>query len=136
MVPSISTLTPSRANAGRIGTRSFGFVSSIVMSLEVMAARPIRLPTSMWSGAIRHSPPPSESTPWMRRTLDSIPSICAPSETRKRQRSWTCGSQAAFPITVSPGVRTAAMIVFSVAITLASSRKMCSPRRPPGACSS
>ena len=75
----------------------------------------------------------SESTPWMRRTFDSIPSICAPSETRKRQRSWTCGSQAALPITVSPGVSTAAMTVFSVAITLASSRKMCSPRRPPSA---
>ncbi len=31
------------------------------------------------------------------------PLICAPSETRKRQRSWTCGSQAAFEIIVSPG---------------------------------
>ena len=48
----------------------------------------------------------------------------APSETRKRQRSWTCGSQAALPITVSPGVSTAAMTAFSVAITLASSRKI------------
>ena len=85
----------------------------------------------MWSGPIRHSPPASAWTPWMRSTFDSIPSICAPSETRKRQRSWTCGSQAALPITVSPGVSTAAMTAFSVAITLASSRKMCSPRRPP-----
>ena len=50
----------------------------------------------------RHEPPPSCSTPWMRSTFDSIPSISAPSETRKRQRSWTCGSQAALPITVSP----------------------------------
>ena len=32
-----------------------------------------------------------------------MPSIRAPSETRKRQRSWTCGSQAALPIVVSPG---------------------------------
>ena len=66
----------------------------------------------------------------MRSTFDSIPSIRAPSETRKRQRSWMCGSQAALPITVSPGVSTAAMTVFSVAITLASSRKIFLPRRP------
>ena len=90
----------------------------------------MKLPTSMCSGATRHEPPPSCVTPWMRRTFDSIPSICAPSETRKRQRSWTCGSQAAFPITVSPSASTAAMTTFSVAITLASSRKTDLPRSP------
>ena len=56
--------------------------------------------------------------------------MSAPSETRKRQRSWTCGSHAALPITVSPSARTAAMTAFSVAITLGSSRKTCLPRRP------
>jgi hypothetical protein len=67
----------------------------------------------------------------MRRTFDSTPSISAPSELRKRQRSWTCGSQAALPITVSPGVSAAAIKAFSVAITLASSRKMLLPRNEP-----
>ena len=62
-----------------------------------------------------------------------MPSICAPSETRKRQRSWTCGSQAALPITVSPSASTAAMTTFSVAITLASSRKIGVPRSRGGA---
>ena len=52
-----------------------------------------------------------------------MPSMSAPSETRKRQRSCTCGSQAALPIVVSPGASAAAMTMFSVAITLASSRK-------------
>jgi hypothetical protein len=52
----------------------------------------------------------------------------APSETRNRHRSWTCGSQAALPITVSPSARTAAISTFSVAITLASSRKISLPR--------
>ena len=98
------------------------------MSLPVAAARPMKLPTSMCSGATRQSPPCSSVTPWMRSTFDSIPSIWAPSETRKRQRSWTCGSQAAFPITVSPSASTAAMTTFSVAITLASSRKIDFPR--------
>ena len=64
----------------------------------------MKLPTSMCSGPIRHSPPRELSTPSMRRTFDSIPSMSAPSVTRKRQRSWMCGSQAALPITVSPGV--------------------------------
>ena len=109
---------------------SRGWTASIVRSLFVTAARPMKLPTSMCSGAIVHSPPCSRSTPWMRRTFDSMPSIWAPSETRKRQRSCTCGSQAAFPIVVSPGVRTAAITAFSVAITLASSRKISAPRSP------
>ena len=69
----------------------------------------------------------------MRSTFEPIPSISAPSETRKRQRSWTCGSQAAFAITVSPGASTAAMTAFSVAITLASSRKIGVAAQPVGA---
>ena len=102
---------------------------SIVTSPPVTAARPMKLPTSMWSVPI-DSPPPSRSTPLMRSTFDPMPSICAPSETRKRQRSWTCGSHAALPITVSPGVVTAAITAFSVPITLASSRKTGAPRSP------
>ena len=72
------------------------------MSPPVTAAIPMKLPTSMCSGAIRHSPPRRLGTPQIRSTFDSIPSMSAPSETRKRQRSWTCGSHAALPITVSP----------------------------------
>jgi hypothetical protein len=57
-----------------------------------------------------------------------MPSMRAPSEPRNRHRSWTCGSHAALPITVVPGVSTAAMTTFSVAMTLASSRKIDAPR--------
>ena len=105
---------------------------SIVTSPPVIAASPMKLPTSMWSGPIFHSAPCSDSTPVIRKTLDSMPSICAPSATRKRQRSCTCGSQAALPITVSPGVSAAAINAFSVAMTLASSRKMLRPRSRAG----
>ncbi len=55
----------------------------------------MKLAASMCSEPIVCSPPCSRSTPSIRRTFEPIPSICAPSETRKRQRSWTCGSQAA-----------------------------------------
>ena len=50
-----------------------------------------------------------------------------------RQRSWTCGSQAAFPITVSPGVSAAAMRAFSVAMTDGSSMKTRAALSPEGA---
>ena len=109
-------------------SRSSASTSSIVRSPPVTAARPMKLPTSMWSGAIRHSPPPRPRRPRCAARSSRCPRSRAPSSTRKRQRSWTCGSQAALPITVSPSARTAAMIVFSVAITLASSRKTCAPR--------
>ena len=59
-----------------------------------------------------------------------MPWMSAPSEPRKRQRSCTCGSQAALPIVVSPCASAAAMTMFSVAITLASSRKTFAPRTP------
>ena len=122
-----------RAGRTRAGSRAgrAGSTPSIVRSPPVTAARPMKLPTSMCSGAIAPvAAARARSTPSMRSTFDSIPSIRAPSETRKRQRSWTCGSQAALPITVSPSASTAAMTAFSVAITLASSRKIGLPREP------
>ena len=105
-------------------------MSSIVTSPPVTAASPMKLATSMCSGAMRQSPPPRRWTPSIRRTFEPTPSMRAPSEPRKRQRSWTCGSQAALPMIVSPAAIDAAMTAFSVAITLASSRKIARPRSP------
>src|SRR3954452_123210 len=62
-----------------------------------------------------------------------MPSIPAPMFTSMRARSWTCGSQAALPMTVEPGVRAAASSAFSVAMTDGSSMKKSPARRPPGA---
>ena len=129
--PPSSSCTPSRSKAGTIGHRSSWTIASIVMSPPVTAAMPMKLPTSMWSGPIVCSPPPSRDTPVIRRTFEPMPSISAPSETRKRQRSWTCGSQAALEIMVRPGASVAAMIAFSVPITDASSRCTCAPRSEP-----
>ena len=56
-----------------------------------------------------------------------MPSMRAPSSTRNRARSCTCGSPAAFITTVRPGAVTAAIRAFSVAVTEASSRKMSAP---------
>src|SRR3989442_1783119 len=60
----------------------------------------------------------------MVNVLLPMPSIAAPNDTRKRARSWTCGSDAALRRTVVPGARTAAINAFSVPVTLGSSRKI------------
>ena len=61
-----------------------------------------------------------------------MPSMPAPMLTSIRARSWTCGSHAALPMTVSPGVRAAASSAFSVAMTDGSSMKTSPARRPIG----
>ena len=133
-VPPISTWTPSRANAGRIETRSCGLASSIVMSPPVTAARPMKLATSMCSGAIRYSPPPSRSTPSMRSTfeLDALD----PRAERDEEAAEVLDVRLAGGVPDHRLARrraTAAMTAFSVAITLASSRKTCVPRQAVGA---
>ncbi len=67
----------------------------------------------------------------MRSWFVPMPLIRAPSVLRKRHRPWTCGSLAAFRITVSPSASTAAITVFSVPVTLISSRKTSVPRKRP-----
>ena len=60
----------------------------------------------------------------LRTILGPRQPILAPREARKRQTSWTCGSLAALPMTVSPSASTAAITAFSVPVTLASSRNI------------
>ena len=64
-----------------------------------------------------------------------MPWMSAPIFTSMRARSCTCGSQAALPITVVPGVSAAAISTFSVAITDGSSMNTSVGRRPRGALS-
>ena len=59
-----------------------------------------------------------------------MPWMSAPIFTSMRARSCTCGSQAALPITVVPGVSAAAISAFSVAITDGSSMNTSVGRRP------
>ena len=62
-----------------------------------------------------------------------MPSMRAPIATSRRARFCTCGSEAALRIVVVPCVSAAAISMFSVAITLASSMKKSQARRPFGA---
>src|ERR1043166_8377604 len=95
----------------------------------VTAARPMRLPTSMWSGPISNSQPWSGRPPSMTYWLVPTPSMPAPIAFRQRARSCTCGSAAALRSTVRPRAATAPIRAFSVPVTLGSSRKMSAPVR-------
>ena len=96
----------------------------------MIAPSPMNEAISMWSGPTRKRPPWRRSTPSMTMRLVPMPSISAPSSTRKRATSCTCGSLAAFRMIVRPGAVTAAISAFSVAVTDASSRKISAPRSP------
>ena len=113
-------------------TRSKGSISRIRSSPPVAAARAMKLAISMWSGVTLWSAPPSFSWPSTIITLEPIPEIGAPILTSSRARSWTCGSEAALRIVVSPGVSAAAISAFSVPMTEGSSMKISAARRPPG----
>ena len=71
----------------------------------------------------------------MRMTLVPWPSMRAPQARRKRARSTTSGSRAAFSRMVSPSASAAAMSRFSVPPTVGKSKWMCAPlslRQRPG----
>ena len=63
----------------------------------------MKLPISMWSGAISWVAPPSCSAPLTVSRFEPIPWMSAPIFTSRRARSCTWGSQAALWITVAPG---------------------------------
>jgi hypothetical protein len=62
--------------------------------------------------------------------------MLAPIRFRKSARATTSGSRAPFSIMVVPRARTAAIITFSVAVTLGYSKLISAPRRPRGAAAS
>jgi hypothetical protein len=65
----------------------------------------------------------------MRITSLPAPEICAPIATRQLARSTTSGSRAAFSITVSPSASAAAIIRFSVPVTVTMSVNRRAPFR-------
>ena len=87
----------------------------------------------MWSGPTRWVQPCSASAPSITSTFEPMPSMPTPILQSRWHRSCTCGSQAAFMITVVPRARAAAISAFSVPVTLASSRWISAPSRPSGA---
>ena len=92
------------------------------MSPPVAATAAIYVPASIWSGMIEYVTPCKCSTPRILMTSVPAPLMFAPIEFRKFARSTTCGSRAAFSMTVSPFAFTDARMMFIVAPTVTMSR--------------
>ena len=108
-----------------------GRQARIATSPEVTAAARAKVPASIRSGMTRWRQPWSASTPWMCIVREPAPSMRAPMADRSRARSSTSGSQAALSSTVSPFASAAAIIRFSVPVTVTPSSRMLAPRSPP-----
>ena len=95
----------------------------------VAAAATRKVPVSMRSGMMRCSAPASALTPSIVIVSLPAPSMFAPIALRQFARSTTSGSRAAFSMTVVPSARQAAIIRFSVPVTVTRSLNMRAPFR-------
>ena len=92
------------------------------MSPPAIAQAAMKVPVSMRSGITVWSAPWRRSTPSMRITGPPAPWIFAPMFTSRSARSTTSGSQAALRRIVSPSARAAAIMMFSVPVTVTVSK--------------
>jgi len=97
--------------------------------MPLAAAATRKVPVSMRSGITRWLAPCSSRTPSITMRSLPAPAIRAPIAFRQSARSTTSGSRAAFSITVSPSARVAAIIRFSVPVTVTRSVTMRVPFR-------
>ena len=107
--------------------------TSTPASPAARAAATTKVPASMRSPITRCSTGCSSSTPSIVTTGVPAPVILAPISLSMFARSTISGSRAALSMIVVPRARTAAMMRFSVAPTLANSSETMEPVRPAGA---
>ena len=100
-----------------VDSRCLGITFFTVTSPLVIAAANINVPASIWSGIIEYSEACNLFTPEILITSVPAPLTFAPIELRKLATSTTCGSFAAFSITVFPSANTDASIILIVAPT-------------------
>ncbi len=122
---------PASASLSSTASRMLGSARLTRTRPRVIAPATRKVPVSMRSGSTRCSAPPSRSTPSTVMTVLPAPEMRAPMRLRKAARSTTSGSRAAFSITVVPDARVAAIMRFSVPVTVTVSSTMRAPRRRP-----
>ena len=106
-----------------------GAAPSSVMSPRAAPTAHRKLPASMRSGMMRCSAPCNDSTPSMTMRSLPCPLMRAPILMSNSARSTTSGSRAAFSSTVCPWASTAAIIRFSVPVTVTISVRITAPFR-------
>ena len=122
-----SRLTPHSSSLASTAERCSGTSPVTVTSPPVIAPATIRVPASMRSGSTRWVVPPSSVTPSISIRSVPAPWIWAPIAFKSAARSPISGSRAAFSITVVPEARAAAIIRFSVPVTVTRSVVMRAP---------
>ncbi len=125
--PDTVTTAPHSSSLESIADMWRGSAPTTVTSPPVIAAATSRVPASMRSGITRCRAPPSSGTPSISRRSVPAPSMRAPIAESSRARSVTSGSRAAFSMTVVPSASAAAIIRFSVPVTVTRSVVMCAP---------
>ena len=108
----------ARSRTSRNDPRCF-FCASLTRTFPREArAAAIHVPASILSGITECVAPPSLGTPVIVRVGLPAPSMIAPIFESMAHRSAISGSQAAFSITVVPGIDTAAISTFAVPVTV------------------
>ena len=126
------TVAPASRSFAITASRCAGSVPVTRTRPPVMAPATRKVPASMRSGSTRCSQPPSRS-----HALDHDACRCRrprcsrPSRPGSAARSTTSGSRAAFSSTVRPSASVAAIIRFSVPVTVTVSWTMRAPRSRP-----
>ena len=121
-----------RSHTSRNAPTWAGLMPFRVTSPRVMAAAMANVPASSRSPMTRCSAPPRRSTPCTSIRRSAVRWICAPIAHSIAMRSSTSGSSAALSMTVVPRARVAAIIAFSVPMTVTVGNSMRAPRRPSG----
>ena len=118
---------PHSSSLASVAVRWRGAAPVTVTSPPVMAPATSSVPASMRSGMMRCRAPPSSGTPSISMRSVPAPSMRAPMAARSRARSATSGSRAAFSSTVVPSASAAAIMRFSVPVTVTRSVVMRAP---------
>ena len=114
----VSIAAPASRSLSSVASIDGGSAAVSVTSPPAAATAQRKVPASIRSGITRCSAPCRRSTPWTTIRSVPAPSIRAPIATSAFARSTTSGSRAAFSITVSPSAKVAAIIRFSVPVTV------------------
>ncbi len=114
----ISRTTPISSSLASTDEMWSGTRSVTVTSPPVIAAATMRVPASTRSGTTRCTAPPSSTTPSISIRAVPAPWIRAPMAVSSVARSTTSGSRAAFSMTVVPSASAAAIMRFSVPVTV------------------
>ena len=117
-----SSRAPAASSLSSTAARWSGTTSRTVTSPPVIAPATRNVPASTRSGMIRCRAPPSSRTPSISIRSVPAPRIFAPMALSSRARSKTSGSRAAFSRIVVPSASAAAIMRFSVPVTVTRSK--------------